>query len=164
MWTWTHLMVSTIVVGPSPEMFLGTVLPDSFDYLNWINHFGKRHVNIKLLLNDESKFNKKNNSGIIWEIHMISHSFLFTAGTIGLALYSSQTGNTILFNFFTSWWLHTLSDYLTHRDQTYPLFPFIHKIHLRRGLTNWNLRNIKVELLGDLILFTIMIFRLKSFS
>ncbi len=137
MWTWSHVMVSTIVFGPSPEMFWGTVLPDTFDYVNWIKNFGKKKVSVKLLLKDQHKFNKKNNEGLVWDIDQAFHSFICTGVVIGLAVYFLTNNSPGLLVFFGSWALHTLTDYLTHTDQIYPFFPFS-KWGVKLGLLNYN--------------------------
>lgn len=160
MWTWSHLMVTTIVLGPSPAAYLGAVLPDAFDYLNWINNFGKKKVNTKLLLKDEKKFNKHNNSGALWDIDQIFHSFTSTGISLYLTYYFYQLGDILLFSFFAAWSLHILTDYLTHTDQFYPLFPFSRKIGIKLGLTNYNPGNLKVMLTGDAVLFLLTLLRL----
>ncbi len=158
MWVWSHVMVSTIVFGPNPEAVLGAILPDLFNIPNWFLKFETRKVSFKLMLKSEKRFDKKLNSGLVWDTDQIFHSFSCTAVALLLTAHFYNQ-NPVLFRFFGSWALHVLIDYLTHKDQFFPFFPFFEGFGFRLGLINYNPRN-AVALVTDLALFALTLVRL----
>lgn len=103
MMTWSHLMIGTVVFGPTPVMVIATVAVDTFDYLNWFARMATGKFPWKLMKKNHEKFDKEIDSGSIWELHQFfNYSLWIFLITISLSLYFRSTDQQIWFVFFGS--------------------------------------------------------------
>lgn len=145
----SHLLTTVIVLGPSVPAVLGTIAPDLFDYINWVYHSSTGKINLKLLINNPTEFDKINDRGIIWEIDTACHSLLVFAIMLLLSSYSV---------FFLSYALHVGIDYLTHTRQPFYFLPFGKK-GFNIGIVNFGSKNIRTLIIGDIILSAILMLK-----
>lgn len=148
-------MIGTIIFGPRPEMVVGTLAVDAFDYLNWITRYFAGKLPLKIVKSDPEKFDKIVDSGLIWKIHQFLNyslwSFLFS---LSLSFYFRSI-------FFGSWALHVFLDYFSHKNY-YLLFP-IKRAKIKFALFDYSLKNFRKTLIIDAFLFAVMIIRLIYF-
>ncbi len=152
-------MIGTIVFGPRPEMVAGTLVVDTFDYLNWITRYFTGRLPINLLKSDPKKFDQTIDSGIIWELHQFfNYSILSFFGLSVLTAYFYFANNTVGFVFTASCVIHIFLDYLSHANY-YLLFP-LKLIKVKAALIDYRIGNFKKTLIIDVILFIVIIVRL----
>lgn len=154
MTTWSHLMIGTIIFGPQPEMVIGTLAVDSFDYLNWITRYFTGRLPLKIVKSNPEKFDRIVDSGFIWEIHQCLNYSLWS---FLISLFLSWQFKSI---FFSSWAIHVFLDYFSHRNY-YLLYP-LKFIKIKTALIDYSVNNFKKTLIIDVVLFVIMSLRLLS--
>lgn len=147
----SHVLLSLAVFGPRPEAIIGTILPDVFDYFNWVYHRRQGVISLDLLKNDPHQFDKNNDQGLLWEIDHACHSlFIF-----GLCLIAGAFGSVL----FLSYGLHLVVDYFTHTRQPFSYLPFGKQTFLI-GIYNLGSKNFKKMLIGDVLLAVLVFWRL----
>lgn len=154
MTTWSHLMVGTIIFGPKPEMVAGTLVVDTFDYLNWITRYFSGRLPLKIVKSNPQKFDQIVDSGPIWEIHQLLN---YSIWSFLISYFLAWQFKSI---FFGSWAIHVFLDYLSHKNY-YLLFP-LKIIKIKSALIDYSLKNMKKTLLLDVILLILTIARLAT--
>lgn len=157
----SHVLLSLAVFGPRPEVIIGTILPDTFDYINWIYHRQKKIISLDLLRKNPELFDKVNNSGLIWEIDQWFHSLFvfFLCLAVGALFLSNNTHASFL---LWSYGLHLGVDYLTHTRQVFLYFPVL-KNSFSIGIYNFGLKSLKILVAGDLLLLIFAVVRIINF-
>ncbi len=158
---WSHILLNSIIFGPSPTVALGSLVVDTFDYANWIRNFSNKKVSFKLFRKDPQTFDRLTDQGVIWGIHQIlNYSVITLVVTTVLAVYFYGSGRTSLFLFCASFLTHMVTDYFTHQ-YFYPLFPS-KKVKCKFCLPFYKQNSFKTIFSIDFILLVILLFRLTQ--
>jgi hypothetical protein len=123
MWFCEHALLSTAVFGFNPVGYLGSLLPDSFTGLKWLNNLPTGVTNVKNFIHDPKAFKKITVAGKFADLSQMAHSVFVLITMIALGLYARAHGLMNVSVFAAAWSLHVISDYLTHKGEIHPLFP-----------------------------------------